>query len=66
MNTFLPGVIIGDGKGHQLLKSQIAVAVGLHQSRRDRAQPQAPPHHMRRHAEAGGDFLGTEPVTMIP
>jgi hypothetical protein len=60
INTFLPSVIIGDGKGHQLFKRQIAVAIDLHQFRGDRAQPQTLPHDMRRYTEAGGDFFRTE------
>ena len=50
-------MILGDGEGHQLVQRQIAVAIDLHQPGRDRAQAQALPHHMRRHAEPGGDFL---------
>ena len=57
VGRFLPGMVLGDGKGHQLVKRQIAVAIDLHQLGRDRAQAQALPHHMRRHAEPGGDFL---------
>ncbi len=55
-------MILGDGKGHQLVERQIAVAVDLHQLGRHRAQAQALPHHMRRHAEPGGDFFRAEPA----
>ena len=50
-------MVLGDGKGHQLVERQIAVAINFHQLGRDRAQSKALPHHMRRHAEAGRDFF---------
>ena len=50
-------MILGEGKRHQLLQRQAAIAIDLHQLGRDRAQPQALPHHMRRDAEPGGDFV---------
>jgi hypothetical protein len=37
IDRFLPGMILGDGKGHQLVERQLAVAVSLHQLGRDRA-----------------------------
>jgi hypothetical protein len=58
----LTSVIGGDGKGHQLLKRQVTLAVDLHQFGRDRAQSQTLPHHMRRDAETGCDFFRTEPA----
>ena len=58
--AFLRGVVVGDGEGHQLFKRQIAIAIDLHQFRGYRAEPQALPHHMRRHTEAGSDLLRTE------
>ena len=33
VDGLLPGMILGDGKGHQLLKRQITVAIDLHQFR---------------------------------
>ena len=57
---FLPGMILGDRKGHQLVERQITVAVDLHQLGGDRTQAKALPHHMRRHAESGGDFFRAE------
>ena len=56
----LPGMVLGNRKGHQLVKRQIAVAVDLHQLGRYRAQAKPLPHHMRRHAEPGGDFFRAE------
>ncbi len=55
-------MILGDGKGHQLVERQTAIAVSLHQLGRDRAQAQALPHHMRRHAEPRGDLLRAIPA----
>lgn len=54
---WLPRPIVGDGKGHQLLKGQIAIAIQLDQFWGDRPQPEVLPHHMRRHPEARCDLL---------
>lgn len=51
VDPFLPGLIAGDGQGHHLLKRQIAIAVQLNQFCRNRAQPEALSHHMRRHPQ---------------
>jgi hypothetical protein len=53
-------VILGNGEGHQLLQRQGAIAIDLHQFRGDRRQPQALPHHMRPHPEAGRDVFRAE------
>src|SRR5882757_7958957 len=55
-------MILRNSEGHQLVQRQIAFAVDLHQLGRDRAQPQALPHHMWCHAEPGGDFYRAEPA----
>jgi hypothetical protein len=57
IDGLLPGMILGEGKRHQMLKGQAAIAIDLHQLGRDRRQPQALPHHLRRHAEPGRDFF---------
>lgn len=41
-----------------MFKGQIAIAIDLHQFRRDRAEPQ---DNMRRHAEAGGNSSAPKP-----
>ena len=61
-NLLLPPVILGEGEGHQLVEVQAAVAVHLQQLGADSAEPQALAHHMRRHAEAGGDLLRSPPA----
>jgi hypothetical protein len=43
-----------------LLQDQLAIAIKLHQFGRDRAQPEALPHHMRGHPETRGDLLRTK------
>lgn len=53
-------MVLGDGKGHQLVERQIAVAVDLHQLGRDSTQAQALPHYVRCHAEPGSNLLRTE------
>jgi len=35
IDGLLPGMILGDGKGHQPVERQLAVAVSLHQLGRD-------------------------------
>jgi len=30
-NLLLPGMIVGDGEGHQMIERQVAIAVDLHQ-----------------------------------
>lgn len=59
-DAFLSGMVVGDGKGHQLFEGQVAIRIDLHQFRGDRAEPQALPHDVRRHAETGGDFVRAE------
>ena len=58
-DPLLQRVVVGDGEGHELLQAHVALAVALHQDGAHRAKPQALLHHGRRHAEAGGDVLGT-------
>ena len=53
-------MILGDDEGHQLLQRQAAIAIDLHQFRGGRRQPQALPHHTRRHPEAGRDLFRAE------
>ena len=57
---FLPGMVLGDGKGHQLVERQMAIAIDFHQLGRDRTQAQALLHHVRRHAEPGRNLLRAE------
>ena len=59
IDLFLPRVIVGDGKGHQLIQRQIAIAIDLHQLGADGAETHPLLHHMRRYTEAGSDFLGS-------
>lgn len=54
---FLRGVVVGDGKGHQLIERHGFGAVVGQQARRDVRQLQAALHHQRGHAEIGGYVL---------
>jgi len=55
--SFLRGVVVGDGKGHQLFQGDGSGAVVGHQARRDVGEFQAALHHQRGHAEIGGNVL---------
>mmetsp|Transcript_5956 Transcript_5956/g.23577 ORF Transcript_5956/g.23577 Transcript_5956/m.23577 type:complete len:408 (+) Transcript_5956:3722-4945(+) len=49
--AFLRGVVVGDGKGHQLVKAHGVGPVVRHQARRDVRQLQTALHHQRRDGE---------------
>ena len=54
---FLRGVIVGDGKGHQLFQGDGTGPIVGHQAWRDVGEFQAALHHQRGNAEVGGNVL---------
>ena len=54
---FLRGVVVGDGKGHQLVKAHGIGAVVGHEARRDVRKLQAALHHQRRDGKIRCDVL---------
>jgi hypothetical protein len=58
---FLRGVVVGDGKGHQLVKAHGIGAIVGHQARRDVRQLQAALHHQRRDGEIRRNVLDGRP-----
>ena len=61
-DLFLPGVVLADGEGHQLVEGYLLGAIGGHQDRADRAKAQPPLYQGRRDAEPRPDLLGAPPL----
>src|SRR3546814_8791626 len=50
-HLLLPGMIIADREGHELVQRKSILAIDLNEFRADRAKPEPPLHHLGRHAE---------------
>ena len=65
VDLFLPGMVVGDREGHELVETQVLGPAKVDQARTEIGQPQALANHPGADAEPRGDFLGAPALALV-
>ncbi len=63
-DLFLPGMVVGNREGHQLLQRHAVIGVDFQQPARHAGELQPLPDDLQRHEEAGGDLFLAEALLL--